>query len=174
MAGKLVIGRLLWLVIPLLTVSCASMEYRRVEGVEQDAKADGFRYYDASPYLIVHSNADGTLAIRLEYLPGPNKKMSVRPKATAAKLETTLEFERGTLKSSKSLADATVVPKAILDAAAKILPFVLEDPEKIAALEEYKVPQPYLFKILVKGDDTFLVGGRGEGPAITISLTAKK
>lgn len=179
---------LVTLLVLILCASCASLDFVPVKRTDPpgtpgkcadrsgEKDIDGIRYYDVSPYLIVHSNPDGTLAIRLIYLPDPNKKMSVHPKAISAKIETTLEFENGSLKTSQSLADATVVPKAILEAAKTVLPLVLDAPIAPAKppQTDYVVPPPHVFKVVVRGGQTYLLGEQAKGDPILISLVAEE
>ncbi len=152
------------LALACLAAGCASMEYSRDMG---QSELKGIRYYDVSPYLIATTTATGHLDIRLEYLPDPNKKMSVLPKAKGAKLDTTLTFDKGRLTKMTASADATVIPKAILDAAKSVitsglldLAALAEDAPKVAAVPKtHTVPGPRIFKLIVRSDGAFLVGG---------------
>lgn len=165
---------LLTLIALVLATGCASIEFTRDTGSNKKPP-EGIRYYDLSPYLIVHSNPDGTLNVRFEYLPDPNKKMSVLPKAKGANLETTLEFERGALKKADTAADATVIPKAIIEAAKSVLPLALDAGERKPGAESKSqpFPGPRIFKVVVRGGETLLIGGDATKP-FRITLVPEK
>jgi hypothetical protein len=148
-------------VLLLLTLSsCAGLTVNRVDS---DDKERGIRYYESSPYLLVHTDNEGGLVTRLIYLPDPTKKMAVRPYARFASSSTTLNFKNGVLGSAETSVDETVVPKAILGAiekAATAAIMAADEPQG----ETHQVPAPYLFKIVFEGNDIKLKGGQAFGP----------
>ena len=147
-----------------LAPACASVDHVRVVPANAD-EVQGIRYYDSSVYLLVFPNPDGTLDMGIHYLPDPNRKMAVHPHSFAGKVDVTLDFEDGALKSAKSGADTTVVPKAILKAAEVFLGTLLDvgiaAPEPPIRPDILEVPPPHIYKILVVGDIVHFVGGPG-------------
>jgi len=132
----------------------------------------GIRYYQSSPYLIVYSNGKGGIVTKIEYLPDPNKKMSAVPKSFMATIKTTMEFKNGVLTSNEEEGDGTVVPKAILKAVETAAPAFLAALNK-TDVRELTVPAPYIYKIVVDGNDIIFVGKKGD-TNIKITLLPQK
>jgi hypothetical protein len=148
--------------LPLLLTlcSCAGLT---VNSVTDENKERGIRYYESSPYLLVHTDNEGGLVTRLIYLPDPTKKMAVRPYTRFASSSTTLNFKNGVLSSAETSVDETAVPKAVLGAiekAATAAIMAADEPQG----ETHRVPAPYLFKIVFEGNDIKLKGGQALGP----------
>jgi hypothetical protein len=164
---RIVMRRLLPMVpLVLLLVSCAGL---KVSGVTDDNAERGIRYYESSPYLLVHTDNEGGLTTELIYLPDLSKKMSARPYNYLANSSTTLNFKNGVLSSAETKVDETAVPKAILGAIETAAMAVLAADEPKGEL--HQVPPPYLFKIVFEGKDIKLKGGPGDIP---ISVTVPK
>lgn len=136
----------------------------------------GIRYLRASPYLLVNANGQGGLDWKILYIADPARKMSVEPYVRGASLDLTLTFRDGVLIGTSEKADATAVPKAILDAVEKILPSLaaaaLED---TGAPKTVEVPAPHLFKIIVRGDTIEFRGDKGDAPVfVTVPSQPKE
>jgi hypothetical protein len=116
----------------------------------------GFRYYNSSPYLLVYSNGKGGIVSQIVYLPDPQKKMTATPSSFLSTIQTTMEFDKGVLKSAKNTTDASIVSSGIVKAVESAAPALL------AALNEPArdrlVPAPYLYKIIVEGNTVKFVG----------------
>ena len=138
---------------------------------ENDEEERGLRYFESSPYLLVHSDGKGGLVWRIVPLPDPTRLMTARPVQFFAKLESTMTFQNGVLVSSTDVADAAVVPKAIIAAAEKALPLlgVLK-----AEGTEDVVPAPHLYKIVVNGDQVTFVGGQGDPKTVQVDVPTEK
>jgi hypothetical protein len=135
---------------------------------ELDEAAHGFRYYQPAPYLFVYSDGKGGLVSQIKYLPDTTQKMSVQPYAYLASNESTLQFDAGMLTQAAAVVDETVVPAAALDSLAKVLAAAAKAAMNVPeAANETKVPVPYLFKIVVKGNLIELKGGPMNGAALT-------
>ena len=151
--------------IPLI-ISCAGIDVVRIGSDDTLEKAStGFRYYQPAPFLFIHSDGKGGLTSEIIFLPDTNEKMSIRPYAYFAFNETTISFDKGILTQAVADIDETAVASSGLEALGKILGSVaiaaLNAPE---TTNEATVPTPYLFKIIIKGDDLDLVGGQAIGP----------
>ena len=152
---------LLYFTIFLLGLNaCAWVTHRPISEAE-DVNADGIRYYQASPYLFVHSDGRGGIVSEIIYLPDQTKKMVAKPFNLFAKVESTLEFNNGILKSSKDTLTADAVPKAIIEAVQKVAPLLAM---ARAEIPEEEVPAPYLYKIVVTADAVQFYGGPGDVP----------
>jgi hypothetical protein len=154
-------------VLPLLSTlaACAGLEVKDVSSVAADDEARGVRYYESSPYLLVHTDNQGGIVTRILYLPDRTKKRSIRPYSQLARGTSTLQFENGVLTSSQTELDAAVVPKAIVSALEKAaIAFLAANQVKKAPEEEKFVPGPRLFKIVIHGDSVTLKIGNGVAP----------
>lgn len=145
------------LLAALLTACAGARVTRVLPG--KDSEAHGFRYYQSSPYLIVHTDNKGGLTSRIEYLPDPNRLMSYEPYSKLSSNATTLEFKNGVLTGATSDIDETVVPIAALKGVEAVLSAAL----KASLLDKVgttTVPLPALFKIVFDRDGGVrLVGG---------------
>jgi hypothetical protein len=127
----------------------------------------GIRYYRSSPYLLVYSNSKGGLCWQILYLPDQTKEMMVTPSVVGGRSELDLYFHNGILTGSSELSDTTELPKAIISAVQSALPLIAKAAAFAAAPPQ--VPAPYLFKIVVAGDQVKFIGGQGDTP-ITVPL----
>jgi hypothetical protein len=152
---------LLWL------TGCAGLAVKTIgANPERDSKVKGFRYYQASPYLLVATDNKGGLTSDILYLPDTMKKMSVRPFAVGANNESTLTFEGGVLKQAAATVDETVIPKVTLDALKDVLAVAAKGAFNVLAEDKPTVPAPSLFKIFVSEGTIILVGGQGDPKVI--------
>lgn len=110
---------------------------------DENAKNDGFRYYDTSPFLLITNDGKGGLVSKILYLPDSTKLRTIKPYSFAAKNEATLTFNKGTLVQAKSVVDETIVPTAIFSALEKVATARI----KAANGGKEGVPSPYLFRI---------------------------
>lgn len=145
---------------------CAGMQYADVPDNKADQSANGFRYYDTSPFLLVITDGKGGLTSSVQFLPDTTKLRTVHPYAYAAKNDVTLKFDNGKLAQAKSVVDETIVPKAVLSSLEKVASSLIKamnaDAGKAAATEK-AVPTPYLFRIMQIGDKWVLRGGIATG-----------
>ena len=160
-------------ILPLLVCvlgGCAGLTVTPIgegKGENSETDARGFRYYQPAPFLLVYSDGKGGLVSQITFLPDTTKKMSVRPYAYLASNESTLQFDAGMLTQAAAVVDATIIPSAALDTLAKALGVAakaaLNAPE---ATNETTVPVPYLFKIVITGNQIQLKGGPAGGAAL--------
>jgi hypothetical protein len=154
-----------WVGMVVFLSGCAGLDVQTIGmNSEKDQTAKGYRYYQASPYLLVATDNKGGLNSQIIYLPDMMKKMSVRPYAYGASNESTLKFENGVLTQAAATVDETIIPKAVLDS----LKDVLAAAAKAAAFNvveatQTTAPAPSLYKIVVHGDQISLIGGQGVG-----------
>lgn len=153
--------RLLCVGLALALPACATSEHRSIVSQEDDAKDTGVRYYRSAPYLIVYSNGKGGINASIRYLPDVTQKMSVKPQAFLAKLDTTMDFTNGSLVASKDVADSTGFPKAIVEAVKEVAPLLLQALNN-ADKNEFTVPAPHIYKIVFTGNTVQFVGGKGD------------
>jgi hypothetical protein len=142
----------------LSLAGCAGMSYKTVDGGAggaADQKEDGVRYYEAAPYLFIHSDGKGGVTGEIVWLPDRSVLKAVHPYAWFASNSVTLKFTNGVLQEASSTVDETVIPNAVLSAAASFF--------KFAAVKQQtnvgQVPVPYLFRIVTTGDSVELKGG---------------
>jgi hypothetical protein len=142
------------------------------DGLVAEADAKGFRYYQASPYVLITTDNDGGLTSTIVYLPDPNKLFSARPYNVMSTNHTTLEFANGVLSTSAVDVDETILPKAVISAvetaAGAAIKALLDEP----AADRLVAP-PYLYKIVTKKDSTgkvtvTLVGGAPPASSLPI------
>ncbi|UTA67273.1 hypothetical protein [Emticicia sp. 21SJ11W-3] len=159
--------------IMLILSGCAELVYKPVknEGKDKDT-SNGFRYYNSSPYLLVHSNGKGGLITQIVYLPDPFKKMDVKPKSFLANFQITMEFENGIFQTSKSTFDATVVPSAIIKAIETAAPAFLAGLNS-PTNDTRVVPAPSIYKIIVNGFNITFIGDKGD-KTINVNILKQK
>jgi hypothetical protein len=157
------VNRIGWVVAVLaLSLSgCAWVTHREVSESNDD-KADGIRYYQASPYLLVHSDGKGGIVWKIVYLPDQTKKMVAKSVNFLAKTESALTFDNGVLTSSKDVLTADTVPKAIVEAVQKAASSFLAMAR--AEVSEQEIPRPHLYKIVVTGAVVEFYGGPADVP----------
>ncbi len=150
-------------IVAATLVGCAGTD---VALVTDDSRARGFRYYQASPYLLIHTDNRGGLTSRVVMLPDLNRLVSLRPYASFAAIGGVYEFKNGVLTTATSDADATLVPKAVLSALEKVVS-LLADKQK-------GVPPPYLYKIVIEKGSVVLRGGPPlvDGKEIVVAVGA--
>jgi hypothetical protein len=174
------IRSLLRLVVAGLSIaclaSCAGVTYKTIrtygtgdpktvlaQANAADDAADGIRYYEQVPYLIVYSDGKGGLKSQLLYLPDTTRKKVVHPYAWMANNNLVLTFDKGVLTEGMQTIDETIVPKAAVEAAATAL-IAAADAAK-ATEEKDLVPPPALYRIWVNTDGSVeLIGGYGLNP----------
>lgn len=126
-----------------------------------DAAADGIRYYDAAPFVLVYTDGKGGINSSLVYLPDTTRKRLIKPYAWAAKNHSTIHFKDGVLTDAKAVVDETVLPLAVIDAAKQIAlkGLAMDGGGGGSSLQ---VPPPALFRVFVdpKGN-VRLRGGYG-------------
>lgn len=135
---------------------CAGLEMKDIQSPEDERAAEGFRYYDTSPFLLVYTDGKGGLKSELLYLPDSTKKRSIRPFAYGAKNDTTLKFENGRMVGAKAVVDETAVPVAAISALEKVATSLA----KAANSGNDGIPPPYLYRIRFDGSNWTLSGGQ--------------
>jgi hypothetical protein len=95
--------------------------------------------------------------------------MSAKPSAKLADVGANMEFDRGVLTTSVENGDTTALPKAIVKAVEAFVPALLGALNKTDAPKEYEIPPPYVYKIVVNGNDVYFVGKQGD-KSIRITL----
>lgn len=157
--------RFLPFVVALAAVGCANVTVKPVLDQDRDERVRGFRYYRASPYILVYTDNKGGLSSRTIMLPDTTKKMSARPWTVMASTDSTLEFQNGVLTGAQTKTDTTAVPVAVIKAAEKAAVEFAKMGFNVAQRSESaaRVPPPSLFKIVpAKNRPGFrLVGGEG-------------
>jgi hypothetical protein len=165
--------------LSLLAAACATVTHRQIgTSLEDDSRATGIRYYNTSPYLLAYSDGKGGIVVsKVLYLPDPQKKMSADLSATLADVGATFVLDRGVMTRSGASGDATAVPKAILQAVETLAPSILGALDEPTSSDDrtFAIPGPYLFKIVVKGGEPYLIGGQAAQPIkITVLPPAGK
>ena len=138
----------------LLACGCSS----NVTHEPATADGTGVRYYRSSPYLLVYSNGKGGLKWQILSLPDPTKLMMATPIVTGGRVEMTLYFQHGVLAGSTEIGDTTELAKSVVAAVQAAIPLLA----KLRAAEAPTVPPPYLYKIVVAGDQVNFIGGEGD------------
>lgn len=155
--------RLFGPVLVMTLVGCAGTNVSLVSA-KDDVRAKGFRYYQASPYLLIQTDNKGGLVSRIVMLPDPNRLVSLQPYAYFATNSSSYEFSNGVLTSGTTDIDETVLPKAVISAietvAGALLKALANSPETREA------PPPYLYKVVFGPDGTVLLRG---GPPLDAS-----
>lgn len=145
----------------MLKVSCTKPLAKSSDGLA-DGDVDGIRYYEPSPYLLIHSDGKGGLVSKLLYLPDLTKKRVIKPYAYLAANNSTLTFSNGMLTQSKVVADETMVPKAIVGVLEQTALAQLGTSLNVAGTPSTpQHPPPYLFKVELSNGQAKLVGGSG-------------
>lgn len=143
-----------------LSYGCARIVHSSVSA-DKDGRAEGIRYYNSSPYLLIYSNGKGGIVTQILYIADPQKKMTAQPKSFLASAQTTLEFDKGVLKNSKSTIDASSLPVAIMKAVQTIGVAALIPAANDPLEGTRQIPAPYLYKIIVNGSTISFVGKQG-------------
>lgn len=171
------VARALALVGFALSTACAGLHGARIMDDAADCRETGFRYYESSPYILVY--ADGkSLKSELVYLPDRTRKMAVGLFDFLSSNTLKLSFTNGVLTSSENAADATAVPKAVIQAAKDVAAAAAKGgafstlAEKTPRPTTFAAPPPYLFKLVVDGAQTHLIAGTHVtgGPPLAIKV----
>ncbi len=164
----------------LLTTGCAGFNVQTVgettskPNVVSEEDAEGIRYYESAPYLLVHTDNAGGLVTKLIYLPDRSKKRSLRPYNKLSSSSMTFTFEDGTMTNATGTFDSAAVPKAIVEAAKTALTASIAAASKGEAEtgDAGKLPAPYLYKIVIDASGKVeLKGGQPEAPHNVIEFT---
>jgi hypothetical protein len=168
------LGNLISLVVPVATLicaGCAGVSHRAIDDSRADSQARGFRYYDASLYMLVQTDNQGGLVSTLKWLPDQTKLRQARPYKFLAKNESTFEFKDGVLAKSDSIGDGTIIPKAFISAAEKVISAGIKGGANLEDTDRAKTtpapdsaPRIYLFKIIQVDGEYLLVGDEGYRP----------
>jgi len=126
---------------------------------EGGSAGDGIRYYENSPYVVAYSNGQGGLNWQLMYLPDQTRLMVAKPSIIGGRTEMTLYFHNGVLAGSSAVGDSTALPKAVIAAVQSAIPILSKT---LAKPPPHEFPPPYIFKVVVKGDDVSLVSAQGD------------
>jgi hypothetical protein len=173
------------MIAALGSIGCATVKYqavaeppaagvKRQAGVLYDDTCNGIRYYQSAPYLLIYSDGKGGLSWQIQYLPDLSRKMTAQPQAFWASINTTLTFQNGYLTNSKDVGDATAVPKAVIAAVEKVvsgLGSLGAGPP--TATNDYQVPKPLLYKIVVHANSVDFIGGDTAGDNIHVTLATE-
>ncbi len=143
----------------LMALACASVVHHSVTNDEKD---EGARYLGTSPYLIAYSDGKGGMVMQVQPLPDPNKKMSATPHAKGADIDLTMSFDRGVLNETTESGDTSAIPTSIAKAVEAFAPALLALLNEAQTTQEYSVPAPYVYKIVVKGSEVHFIGGKGD------------
>ena len=136
---------------------CAGVSYRALTA-EDDVRADGFRYYDPSPYLLVQTDGNGGLKSDLKWLPDLTKLRHAKPYQFLAKNDVTFDFTNGVLTQGNTEGDGTEVPKAFISALETVASSAIKAGAFLKGPGGKKVhasdtlPRVYLFKIVQNGN----------------------
>jgi hypothetical protein len=167
------IGNLTYLWLTWSLIGCAGVTVTPVTS-KTDDRARGLRYYELSPYLLVHTDNKEGLVSKIVMLPDDSKKRSAKPYNFLASNTVTLKFTNGVLNDNTFEADGTAVPSAIVEVLGEAAKKMISGRSGETGEEEksHTVPVPYLYKIIVHGDSITLHGGAPTG--ITEIETQKK
>ena len=148
------------IVASLCLVNCAGTTVRPITA-DADSSADGIRYYEAAPFLLVYTDGKGGLVSELKFLPDTTSKRSVDPFAVLAQNSSTLTFTNGVLSQSKTVVDETTVPKAIVTALEKAAAAAMGAANAPGQpLIQTTLPLPRLYRIVITKIGVSLVGGK--------------
>ncbi len=157
----------LFLLVALCSGCTAGIDYVPVVHPGTSGEPQGIRYFESARYLLVYSDSKGGIKTQILTLPDQTRLMEVRPWSKGASLKSTLKFNNGMLTEVSEEVDSTATTNAILSAAQTLLPLLAASDG-----DENKVPAPYLYKIMTKGDTVTFVGGPGV-EEIEVKLAAK-
>jgi hypothetical protein len=159
---------LLLMFLAILLASCAGTTVTTVND-QQDETARGIRYYPPAPYLLVYTDNEGGLTSRIIYLPDTSQKMSAHPYAILASNTTAFGFDEtmGYLKGFSVDANAEEVPKAFVAALEQVASAAIKAAPAANVVEVNGVPAPHLFKIVVRGGEIQLLGGKSNPSVVS-------
>jgi hypothetical protein len=141
-----------------------------IQGKFADDKAQGIRYYESAPFLLVYSDGKGGLTSQLLFLPDATQKRTIDPFAVLASNNSTLTFVNGVLTQGKSVVDTTVVPKAIVGSLEKLATAAIASALANQTDKGTQLPPPQLYRIVISKDSARLVGGPGVDSAGKIRM----
>jgi len=102
--------------IALCVAGCAGVTFKPVT---DDTTATGLRYSDSAPYLFMVKGPNGKWNSQLVYLPDQTRKYQANVWAFLAQNNSSFTYStNGVLTDTSSTLDTTVIPQAILQAAA--------------------------------------------------------
>lgn len=147
----------------LLLSGCAG--FKVVDAPTPNDTAQGIRYYEPAPFLLVYSDGKGNLTSQIIVMPDITQKRVIDLYAYASTNKSTLDFSNGMLTKSAVEVDSTAVPVALINTIQSLgvaaIGAAFNAPESGVT---HVIPAPYLFKIVVDENGTRLVGGQGVGP----------
>jgi len=139
-----------------------------------DTTANGIRYYEPAYFLLVYSDAAGSVKTDVLVLPDTTRKMVAKPYSFLANNKQTLSFSDGMLTESTQTVDSTAVPVALIqaaqtaaEAAAKLGLFNAPTTTKS---ERPSLSAPRLYKIVIHGSTVTLLGS-APGDTVQLPLT---
>lgn len=141
-----------WIFCTVLLAGCAGVDVTVIADANADAAANGLRYYDTSPFLLLYTDAKGGLRSELLYLPDTTKKRAITPYHYAASNDTVLTFDQGRLVQAKTAINETVLPAAVVKSLENLAA------ARLAAGVERTIPAPSLFRIVKQGGNWTLAG----------------
>jgi hypothetical protein len=168
------------------TAGCAGTNVSRISnpdygvgGKYSDDQADGIRYYESAPFLLVYSDGKGGVVSKLLFLPDLTRKRVIDPYATLSSNNSTLTFTNGVLTQGKTVVDETVFPKAVVGALEKVASAIVMGAFNApGAPPTAQLPPPQLFKIvLLPHGQARLLGGQTvdkDGKVKMIDVTISK
>ncbi len=174
-------GTMRWIGLIILfgLAGCAGTEtYRvsnealKIDGKMDDSQADGIRYYESAPFILVYSDGTGGLQSKFLFMPDLTQKRVISPYEILASNTTTLKFENGVLTEGSTTVDTTVVPKAIIGSLEKVAIGLAAGAFNTArgSKPSAQLPPPRLYKVVVDGESARLAGGPGVNPDGTVRM----
>ena len=131
-------------IIAVLNAGCASVDSKH----DTDGNSTGIRYYNSAPFILAYSDGKGGIEASVVYLPDTTRVLSLDATAFFSQNMTVMKFDQSILTSSDSTADATAVPKAIVEAAKTVATAAIAaSANKPNEVTEYQVPAPYIYRI---------------------------
>jgi hypothetical protein len=112
--------------------------------------------------VLIYSDGKGGLQWQILYLPDQTKMMMVRPTVVWGRSELDLYFHNGVLTGSSELSDTTQIPTALIAAVQSALPLLASAMERKSNV----FPAPYLYKIVVDGNNINFFGGPGDATIV--------
>ena len=126
----------------LVIAGCAS-----IDSHEEDDTSTGIRYYNSAPFILAYSDGKGGVTTEVVYLPDTTRVMSLDATAFLAQNKTVLSFKRSVLTASETTADATELPKAVLEAAKNLAVAGIGSGNLPTDHTTNEIPAPYLYRI---------------------------
>ena len=150
--------------------ACAGLN---VTPVFDDTSANGIRYYEPATFLLVYSDAAGSVKTEIITLPDTTRKMVAKPHTVLAKNKQVLSFSNGMLTQSDQEADSTAIPSAVISAikiaAQAGISKGLFNAPTAGESSRLTLSAPKLYKVVVRGD-TVILQGSSSGDTIELPL----